>query len=191
MGLGGIPTRTAGRKGLAVSCRKNQKKCGQCLWFIFYPKCGYDFDRVGHVAHPISSRPDHTCPLVMRQPLQLFLHLRVLPLRHASLRPSSSFSCTRHSRLLTTMAPSRTSSKRKVEDTDESATEEQPSQVSQSSKRARTEQDSQSQSQTPQFTNKVLPVHINLPPKQPGATRIASWNVSGLAAAEKKVKPSS
>ncbi|KAF8911988.1 Endonuclease/exonuclease/phosphatase [Gymnopilus junonius] len=84
------------------------------------------------------------------------------------------------------MAPSRTSSKRKVDDTDESVTEEQPSQASQSSKKARTEHGSQGQSQNPQFTNKVLPVHINLPAKQSGTTRIASWNVSGLAAAEKK-----
>ncbi|KZT11321.1 uncharacterized protein LAESUDRAFT_720540 [Laetiporus sulphureus 93-53] len=37
-----------------------------------------------------------------------------------------------------------------------------------------------------QPTNKVLPVHISFPPRAPGTIRIASWNVSGLAAAEKK-----
>ncbi|PPQ64660.1 hypothetical protein CVT26_002750 [Gymnopilus dilepis] len=84
------------------------------------------------------------------------------------------------------MAPSRTSSKRKVEDADDSTTEEQHSQPSQSTKKARTIAEGGSQSQTPQFTNKVLPVQITLPPKQLGSTRIASWNVSGLAAAEKK-----
>lgn len=37
-------------------------------------------------------------------------------------------------------------------------------------------------------TNKVLPVHIQFPPKPPGTTRLASWNVSGLVACEKKVR---
>jgi len=36
-------------------------------------------------------------------------------------------------------------------------------------------------------TNKVLPVNIQFPPKHPGTTRLAAWNVSGLIACEKKV----
>ena len=36
-------------------------------------------------------------------------------------------------------------------------------------------------------TNKVLPINIHFPPKHPGTTRLAAWNVSGLVACEKKV----
>lgn len=36
-------------------------------------------------------------------------------------------------------------------------------------------------------TNKLLPVNIQFPPKHPGTTRLAAWNVSGLVACEKKV----
>ncbi|KDR73496.1 hypothetical protein GALMADRAFT_251205 [Galerina marginata CBS 339.88] len=92
------------------------------------------------------------------------------------------------------MAPmARTSSKRKVEGSDDSGSDDEPSQVSQSSKKPRVDEEtqesqsqSQSQSQTPQYTNKVLPVPVVLPPKPTNTTRIASWNVSGLAASEKK-----
>lgn len=38
-----------------------------------------------------------------------------------------------------------------------------------------------------QPTNKVLPEVINFPEKNEGTWRIASWNVSSLAAAQKKV----
>ncbi|KAI0721107.1 Endonuclease/exonuclease/phosphatase [Cerioporus squamosus] len=37
-----------------------------------------------------------------------------------------------------------------------------------------------------QPTNKVLPVHISFPPKTEGTVRIATWNICGLAAAQKK-----
>ncbi|KAI0362078.1 hypothetical protein OH77DRAFT_1388993 [Trametes cingulata] len=37
-----------------------------------------------------------------------------------------------------------------------------------------------------QPTNKVLPVHIAFAPKEPGTVRIATWNICGLAAAQKK-----
>ena len=40
----------------------------------------------------------------------------------------------------------------------------------------------------PQPTNKEIPEHIEFPAKVAGTTRIASWNVSGLAAAQKKVR---
>ncbi|KAI8998650.1 Endonuclease/exonuclease/phosphatase [Trametes punicea] len=39
---------------------------------------------------------------------------------------------------------------------------------------------------TAQPTNKVLPVHIAFAPKAEGAVRIATWNICGLAAAQKK-----
>lgn len=38
-----------------------------------------------------------------------------------------------------------------------------------------------------QPTNKVLPVHISFPPRIPGTLRLATWNVCGLAASQKKV----
>jgi len=37
-----------------------------------------------------------------------------------------------------------------------------------------------------QPTNKVLPVHISFPPRTEGTIRLASWNICGLAAAQKK-----
>ncbi|KAH9854215.1 Endonuclease/exonuclease/phosphatase [Lenzites betulinus] len=37
-----------------------------------------------------------------------------------------------------------------------------------------------------QPTNKVLPEHIEFPPRADGALRIAAWNICGLAAAQKK-----
>lgn len=39
-----------------------------------------------------------------------------------------------------------------------------------------------------QPTNKVIPVHVSIPPRVPGTTRIATWNICGLAAAQKKVR---
>ena len=38
-----------------------------------------------------------------------------------------------------------------------------------------------------QPTNKVIPVHIEYPPKAENSIRIATWNICGLAAASKKV----
>lgn len=38
-----------------------------------------------------------------------------------------------------------------------------------------------------QPTNKALPANIEIPEKTEGALRISSWNVSGLAASQKKV----
>ncbi|KAI6045727.1 Endonuclease/exonuclease/phosphatase [Pisolithus marmoratus] len=37
-----------------------------------------------------------------------------------------------------------------------------------------------------QPTNKVLPVHISFPPRAEGTLRLATWNICGLAAAQKK-----
>ena len=39
-----------------------------------------------------------------------------------------------------------------------------------------------------QPTNKVLPVKISFPPRVDGTTRIASWNICGLASSQKKVR---
>ena len=39
-----------------------------------------------------------------------------------------------------------------------------------------------------QPTNKLLPERIEFPKKHDGALRIATWNVSGLAACQKKVR---
>lgn len=39
-----------------------------------------------------------------------------------------------------------------------------------------------------QPTNKVLPVHIEFPPKVAGTLRLAAWNICGLAASSKKVR---
>ena len=39
-----------------------------------------------------------------------------------------------------------------------------------------------------QPTNKVLPVKISFPPRVDGTTRIATWNICGLAASHKKVR---
>jgi AP endonuclease-1 len=38
-----------------------------------------------------------------------------------------------------------------------------------------------------QPTNKVLPVKISFPPRAEGTSRIASWNICGLASSQKKV----
>lgn len=40
-----------------------------------------------------------------------------------------------------------------------------------------------------QPTNKVLPVHIQFAPKAEDAVRIATWNICGLGASSKKVRP--
>lgn len=40
-----------------------------------------------------------------------------------------------------------------------------------------------------QPTNKVIPVHVSFPPREEGRVRIATWNICGLAAAQKKVRP--
>lgn len=44
-------------------------------------------------------------------------------------------------------------------------------------------------SENAQPTNKVLPVTIVFPQPKPGTLRLATWNVCGLAASQKKVGP--
>lgn len=40
-----------------------------------------------------------------------------------------------------------------------------------------------------QPTNKVMPAHINFPPKKAGNIRFATWNICSYAASQKKVRP--
>jgi AP endonuclease-1 len=82
-------------------------------------------------------------------------------------------------------APSRSSSKRKIESDEESNPEIGISQSSQISKKIRKEKSFASENSQP--TNKVLPVKIVLPEKLSGTSRIVTWNVSGFAASVKKV----
>lgn len=53
----------------------------------------------------------------------------------------------------------------------------------------RTKSNASKQTENPQPTNKVLPVDISFPPQVPNTLRIATWNVCGLAASQKKVTP--
>lgn len=39
-----------------------------------------------------------------------------------------------------------------------------------------------------QPTNKVMPVQVSFPPREEGRVRISTWNICGLAAAQKKVR---
>ncbi|KXN92221.1 DNA-(apurinic or apyrimidinic site) lyase [Leucoagaricus sp. SymC.cos] len=57
---------------------------------------------------------------------------------------------------------------------------------SQGSAMKRTRSDLSQQVENPQPTNKVLPVHINFPPRLENTTRISTWNVCGFAASQKK-----
>lgn len=82
-------------------------------------------------------------------------------------------------------APSRSSSKRKIECDEESDPEVGISQSSQISKKIRKEKSFASENSQP--TNKVLPVEIVLPEKLSGISRVVTWNVSGFAASMKKV----
>jgi AP endonuclease-1 len=83
--------------------------------------------------------------------------------------------------------------KRKIEEDDDledgpssqiTATQESQSQASQSSKakKARTG------GSTPEHVNKVLPVNISFPARIEGTVRIATWNICGWAASQKKVR---
>ena len=106
------------------------------------------------------------------------------PIRYQSLSKRAFF----------VMPVSRKSSKRKIEEDDDdledgpssqiTAPQESQSQASQSSKakKARTV------GSTPEHTNKVLPVNISFPARIEGTVRIATWNICGWAASQKKVR---
>jgi len=92
------------------------------------------------------------------------------------------------------MSVSRNSSKRKIDEDDDledgpssqmtETQESNQSQASQSSKAKKARTDATKN--TPEYTNKVLPVKISFPPRIEGALRIAAWNICGLAASQKK-----
>jgi len=105
----------------------------------------------------------------------------------ALLRPAQLPNHTPGNYLLasTMPAPSRSSSKRKLECDEDSDPEVGISQSSQVSKKIRKEKSFASENSQP--TNKVLPAQIILPEKLSGTSRVVTWNVSGFAASVKKV----
>ncbi|OBZ75523.1 DNA-(apurinic or apyrimidinic site) lyase [Grifola frondosa] len=75
------------------------------------------------------------------------------------------------------MAPRKAASKRKASEAPDSEAEySQPTQ-----KKTKVSPPANTQP-----TNKVLPVHIEFPPRNPGTIRIATWNICGLASSQKK-----
>ncbi|KDQ60961.1 hypothetical protein JAAARDRAFT_31958 [Jaapia argillacea MUCL 33604] len=82
--------------------------------------------------------------------------------------------------------PPKRSSKRKATTSDEDVASEQASSLAKT-KRAKVDQESgEAPPANAQPTNKVLPEDIVFPAKSPGTVRIVTWNVCGLAVAEKK-----
>ncbi|TFY76623.1 hypothetical protein EWM64_g7391 [Hericium alpestre] len=90
------------------------------------------------------------------------------------------------------MAPKRAASskKRKASDTDteEGRTASPPARSTKKAKVTAATRDVEDTGLAPnrQPTNKVLPTRITFPPQGKNTTRIASWNISGLAASQKK-----
>ncbi|KAF8637413.1 hypothetical protein AX17_002908 [Amanita inopinata Kibby_2008] len=76
------------------------------------------------------------------------------------------------------MPPKRTSFKRKASSPE---TDEEGSQT----KKTRVEKETEA-TENAQPTNKVLPVHIKFPPRMTDTLRLATWNICGLAACQKK-----
>jgi AP endonuclease-1 len=78
------------------------------------------------------------------------------------------------------MPPKRaSSSKRKASSDSEDEPTKKPAKVTKKAKVAEDRINTQP-------TNKVLPVNIAFPPRIPGTLRLATWNVCGLAASQKK-----
>ena len=83
------------------------------------------------------------------------------------------------------MAPSRTSSKRKVEiDTD---TEDQVESQQTSGSQKKLKRTATTAFESDQPRNKEMPSEISIPPKSEGTIRISAWNICGFAASLKKV----
>jgi hypothetical protein len=144
----------------------------------------------------IPTRPDRVCHVRYQLPmtsfalasLRLTLSIRVSKAHFFSLaRPRLLSNHTPGNCLLLSAmpAPSRSSSKRKIENDEESDPEVGISQSSQISKKIRKEKSFASENSQP--TNKVLPAQIVLPEKLSGTSRVVTWNVSGFAASSKKV----
>lgn len=102
---------------------------------------------------------------------RMFLALRVRP--KGFTLSTTSFLC------FSQMPPKRTQSKRKISDSDGDDKEI-------NAKKSKVASPGPSPDNA-QPTNTVLPVHISFPPKIPGTLRLATWNVCGLAASQKKV----
>lgn len=79
-------------------------------------------------------------------------------------------------------APSRTSSKRKVESDEDEPDHEESSQNTKKPRKGKASLPAPTQP-----TNKVMPVNIVIPPKHEGTVRIVAWNICGFAASSKKV----
>ena len=83
------------------------------------------------------------------------------------------------------MSIPRNSSKRKIDDDDagpsSQTTEPQSQSQSSQTKKARIGDP------TPEHVNKVLPASISFPARIEGTLRIATWNICGWAASQKKV----
>ncbi|CAA7271561.1 unnamed protein product [Cyclocybe aegerita] len=85
------------------------------------------------------------------------------------------------------MAKGKQASKRKAEETEESDHEEQAPKPARKTKKARKEaSQAESAVDNTQPTNKELPEVIEFPARTPNTFRLASWNVSGLQASQKK-----
>ncbi|KAF9013973.1 Endonuclease/exonuclease/phosphatase [Cyathus striatus] len=113
------------------------------------------------------------------------MRIRFVPDIATSIR---SFSPPRRSGLSSavSMPPKRPSNKRKVEESSGSDAINEGSSVAKRPKKNTSETPASASSESAQPTNKVLPVHISFPPKTAESTRIATWNVCGLAASQKK-----
>lgn len=92
-----------------------------------------------------------------------------------------------------TMPPKKISKKRAREETPDTDAEREAEQASTSTKPKASgskKKAKASPSENTQPTNTALPAEITFPPKSEGTTRIATWNVCGLAASQKKVRNS-
>lgn len=107
------------------------------------------------------------------------VHIRLIPDGH-SLKSSSSISA---------MPPKKKPTKRAREETPDSGSESEPKQkkASSSKKKAKTST-SEALDENAQPTNTTMPENIQFPVKTADTTRIATWNICGLVASQKKVR---
>jgi len=107
------------------------------------------------------------------------------PLLRLFNRPTRLVLCTSLPARRFVMAPSRTSSKRKVDaDTD---TEEQDASQQTNGSQKKLKRTATTAFESDQPRNKEMPSEISIPAKSEGTFRLAAWNVCGFAASLKKV----
>ena len=105
------------------------------------------------------------------------------------MKPRRYLVAPRNSSMMRTAMPP----KRKIAVTDDNAVtasdSEGASQSQPSAKRVKQTESTSDDAKAPngQPTNKVLPVNVVFPPRAAGTLRFATWNVCGLAAAQRKV----